>query len=99
MTDITVTLGDELSVSVSDGVKPYTDLQAVAALEELGASFDLLQLVKRGKPTTDELAQGEGQLYVSDGSDSYENGDLIYAYNYNGTIQNDRVTARQDLTE
>jgi hypothetical protein len=98
MTNIEVVLGDDVNVKVSDGVKPYTDLQAVDAVESIGVQHSLFQLVRRGKPTTSELDSGDGQLYASDGTDAYGDGDLVYAYNNSGTVLTAQVIDRGNMT-
>lgn len=48
------------------------------------ANGDVFQ--QRGAPTTDELADGERMVYVSDGSDGNATGDLVSARNNGGSI-------------
>lgn len=53
---------------------------------------------QRGEPTTTELADGDVMTYNSDGSDSHNAGDLVYAINDGGTILTQAIAAKADAS-
>jgi hypothetical protein len=54
---------------------------------------------KRATPTTDELAQGEYALFVSDGSGDGTDGSLYAVHNDGGTIEHAELTADGGFTD
>lgn len=68
------------SIAIGDG-DAWQDAQTWVSTI---ANGDVYQ--QRGAPTTDELADGERMLYVSDGSDGNSAGDLVSARNNGGSI-------------
>ena len=82
-TDLTVgqsaSVGTNLSVAEDATVEGLMDVGE--GVSSLGYASDT-----RPEPTVDELEDGKRMLYVSDGTDDYEAGDLVSARNDAGTI-------------
>lgn len=59
-----------------------------------GAHYD----TKRGDPSNSELPEEESMTYISDGSDTGEEGDLVRAYNDGGSIKTQIIAAVSDTS-
>ena len=53
---------------------------------------------QRGKPTTDELDDGDVMTYNSDGSDGHSAGDLVYATNDGGSILTQTIAEKSNAS-
>ncbi|ELY68837.1 hypothetical protein [Natrinema versiforme] len=53
---------------------------------------------QRAKPTTDEINGGDGMDYVSDGSDGYNAGSKVFAWNDGGTIKTSLIVDSANMT-
>lgn len=77
---------------LDDGVEAVNASGQVAANPVRGDHT----FAQRGAPSTDELASGERMLYVSDGEDDFNAGELVAARNNDGTITSQAVAANTD---
>lgn len=81
---------------------PHSDWSQARLLSALADSVkfkgERATFAQQGDPTTDELAEGEATLFLSDGSGTGSAGDIVYALNDSGSIVTNVVAAKSNAS-